>query len=108
VVAPIAREHRPDLIGISAGYDAHRADPLAQCTLDADAYADMAATVRRLAAELEVPVLVCLEGGYDLDALAESVTATIGALTDSRQPRLAPRPPAEPYLGGLRSYWSGL
>ena len=108
VVVPIARQHRPDLIGISAGYDAHRADPLAQCMLDADAYADMAATVRGLAAELEVPVLVCLEGGYDLDALAESVGATIGALTDSRQPHVAPRQPAEPYLDGLRRYWSGL
>ena len=108
VVIPLAREHRPALIGISAGYDAHRADPLAQCLLDAEAYADMAASVRVLAAELEVPVLVCLEGGYDLDALAESVTATISALADSRQPRAAPHEPAQRYLDRLRSYWPEL
>jgi acetoin utilization deacetylase AcuC-like enzyme len=108
VVIPLAREYRPDLIGISAGYDAHRADPLAQCLLDAEAYADMAASVRVLAAELEVPVLVCLEGGYDLDALAESVTATISALADSREPRAAPREPAERYLDRLRSRWPAL
>ena len=35
-------------------------------------------------------MLVCLEGGYDLDALVESVGATIEALTDSREPRAAP------------------
>jgi acetoin utilization deacetylase AcuC-like enzyme len=108
VVAPIAREHRPALIGISAGYDAHRADPLAQCMLDTGAYADMAASVRQLAAELDVPVLVCLEGGYDLDALAESVSATIAALVDSPQPRAAPREPAERYLDRPRAYWPGL
>jgi acetoin utilization deacetylase AcuC-like enzyme len=105
VVIPLAREHRPAMIGISAGYDAHSADPLAQCVLDAAAYADMAASVRDLAAELEAPVLVCLEGGYDPDALAESVTATIAALTDSRAPRAAPVEPAERYLDRVRSYW---
>jgi acetoin utilization deacetylase AcuC-like enzyme len=108
IVVPVAREHEPDLLAISAGYDAHRSDPLAQCMLDAAAFADMAATVRRLAAELEVPVLVCLEGGYDLDALAESVGATIEALTDSREPRAAPDGPAERYLDRVRRSWPGL
>jgi acetoin utilization deacetylase AcuC-like enzyme len=108
VVLPLAREHRPALIGISAGYDAHRADPLAQCTLDASAYADMAASVHAAATELDAPVLVCLEGGYDLDALAESVGATIGALMDSRSAPRAPAEPAAPYLDRVRSYWPGL
>jgi acetoin utilization deacetylase AcuC-like enzyme len=108
LVVPIAREHRPGLIAVSAGYDAHRDDPLAQCMLDAGAYADMAASMRDVAAELEAPVLVCLEGGYDLDALAESVSATIAALGDSREPRSAPRAPADPYAERLRRYWSGL
>jgi acetoin utilization deacetylase AcuC-like enzyme len=108
LIVPVAREHRPGLIAISAGYDAHRDDPLAQCMLDAAAFADMAASVRDVAAELDVPVLVCLEGGYDLDALAESVTATIAALGDSAEPRTAPREPAERYAERLRPYWSGL
>ena len=108
VVVPLAREYRPALVAISAGYDAHRADPLAQCMLDTSAYADIAASVRDLAAELDAPVLVCLEGGYELDALAESVVATIGALADSYEPRAAPREPAERYLNRVRSYWPGL
>ena len=44
VVAPIARAFRPGLIAISAGYDAHRDDPLADCRVETDGYADMAAT----------------------------------------------------------------
>jgi acetoin utilization deacetylase AcuC-like enzyme len=108
IVVPVAREHEPDLLAISAGYDAHRSDPLAQCTLDAAAFADMAATVRKLAAELEAAVLVCLEGGYDLDALAGSVGATIAALTDSREPRAAPTAPAERHIDRVRRSWPGL
>ena len=83
VVVPKARDHAPGLIILSAGYDAHRADPLANCILDEAAYAAMAAAMRDVAAELEAPVLVCLEGGYDLDALAASVVATIEALGGS-------------------------
>lgn len=108
VIAPAVREHRPALIGVSAGYDAHRDDPLAGCLLDAEAYADMAASLRELAAELGVPVLVCLEGGYDLDALASSVVATIAAFTSSAPPRAAPVALAEPYLSRVRSYWPAL
>jgi acetoin utilization deacetylase AcuC-like enzyme len=108
VIVPAAREHQPGLIGISAGYDAHRADPLAQCRLDEDAYADMAATVRDLAAELGAPILVCLEGGYDLGALSASVAATIEALSSSRTPRDAPPAPAAPYLERLATRWPSL
>ena len=105
VVAPVARHHAPGLILISAGYDAHRDDPLAQCMLDEGAYADMSATIRELGAELDAPVLVCLEGGYSLDALAASVAATVRALADSRSPRAAPREPAEAHLERVRRYW---
>ena len=96
VVAPIAREWRPGLLCISAGYDAHRDDPLANCELDDAAYGDMAATMRDLAAELGVPVLICLEGGYSLGALSRSVVATLEAISGDREPRRLPpsrRPP---------------
>jgi len=98
VVVPVARRYEPGLIALSAGYDAHRDDPLAQCRLDEEAYADMAATMRDLAAELEVPVLVVLEGGYDLGALSASVAATLEALAGGRAPREAPREAAGPHL----------
>lgn len=107
VLVPIALEFSPDLMAVSAGYDAHRDDPLAQCLLDAAAYADMAASLRDLAAELEIGVLVCLEGGYAIEALADSVSATISAFTDpSMKARQAPPEPAGAHRGRLRERWS--
>ena len=55
VVVPIARAYEPGLIVISAGYDAHRDDPLASCAVDTEAYGEMTAAVRDLAAELRRP-----------------------------------------------------
>jgi acetoin utilization deacetylase AcuC-like enzyme len=105
VVAPIAGAFRPDLVAISAGYDAHRDDPLADCLVETAAYAEMAATMRETAAELGAPLLVCLEGGYDRAALAASVLATIEALGGSRKASEAPIEPARPYIERQRDRW---
>jgi acetoin utilization deacetylase AcuC-like enzyme len=77
---PAARDYRPDLILVSAGYDAHRDDPLGGCLLDDAAFGAMADRVAALAGDLGVPVGAVLEGGYDLDALAGSAIATMEAL----------------------------
>jgi acetoin utilization deacetylase AcuC-like enzyme len=108
VVVPVAREWRPQLLCISAGYDAHREDPLANCELDDAAYREMAATMRELGAELGAPVLVCLEGGYALEALARSTVATLEALSGGASPGAAPEEPAAPYRERLGSYWPSL
>jgi acetoin utilization deacetylase AcuC-like enzyme len=104
VVAPIAREFSPGILFISAGYDAHAADPLAQCELDEACFRDMAATMRGLGEELEVPVVICLEGGYNVGALAASVVATIEGLQGG-DARIAPTAPAEPYQAGQAGHW---
>jgi acetoin utilization deacetylase AcuC-like enzyme len=108
VIVPLARSFEPRLLAVSAGYDAHLEDPLAECMLDERAYADMAATLRDLAGELDVPVLVCLEGGYALRALAASASATIGAFMGSAAPRTAPPQPASPHRARLRESWPQL
>jgi acetoin utilization deacetylase AcuC-like enzyme len=77
---PAARDYRPDLILISAGFDAHRDDPLGGCALTAEAYGAMARRVAEVGAALEAPVGAVLEGGYDLDALAASTIATMEGL----------------------------
>ena len=93
VILPAAREFRPELILISAGFDAHRADPLAGCALDAHSYAQMTAHVMELASSVGAPVGAVLEGGYDLGALADSVLAMIGALGGQIEPEsIAPDP----------------
>jgi acetoin utilization deacetylase AcuC-like enzyme len=106
VVVPIARAYEPGLIVISAGYDAHRDDPLASCAVETEAYGQMTAAIRDVAVELGVGVLVCLEGGYSPPALAESVVATLTALADGTAPRGTSPAAAEPHLGRLRERWS--
>jgi acetoin utilization deacetylase AcuC-like enzyme len=76
VIVPVGLEYRPDLVLISAGFDAHRADPIGGCRLEAESFAQMTCLVRDLGA----PVGAVLEGGYDPSALAGSVTATLAAL----------------------------
>jgi acetoin utilization deacetylase AcuC-like enzyme len=80
VVVPVAREFAPQLILVSAGYDAHYEDPLADCRVTEAGYAAMTRSVRALGADLQAPVGALLEGGYALGALARSVAATMEVL----------------------------
>lgn len=96
-VVPLARAYAPGLILLSAGFDAHRDDPLATCTVTGDGFAAMAGSMRRLADELDVPLGVVLEGGYDLDALARSLEAVlrvVGAPAGPPPPTAAVHPMA--------------
>jgi acetoin utilization deacetylase AcuC-like enzyme len=78
VIAPRVRAFRPELLMISAGYDAHRDDPLGQMLLDDQDFDAMAVFARDLANELcEGKLVAVLEGGYDTDALARNVANTI-------------------------------
>jgi acetoin utilization deacetylase AcuC-like enzyme len=93
VIVPAALEFAPRLVLISAGFDAHRDDPLADCRLEASSFAQMACHVRDLAEQLDAPVGAVLEGGYHLPALAESVLATVAALNgDGVAESIAPDP----------------
>jgi acetoin utilization deacetylase AcuC-like enzyme len=113
LVVPLVREYRPGLVLVSAGYDAHRDDPLADCAVTEAGYAAMTAAVRRAAGEAGAPVGVVLEGGYALGALARSVAATVSVLAAADPPgngevALHPlteeaRTRAEPFWPGLRS-----
>jgi acetoin utilization deacetylase AcuC-like enzyme len=77
VVRPLALAYEPDLILVSAGYDAHADDPLASCVMTDAGFAGMAAHMRACAVELGVPLGIVLEGGYDLGALTRSLVATL-------------------------------
>jgi len=80
-VFPALEAFAPELLLISAGFDAHRADPLANLMLET---ADFAWVTERLcgiaARHCGGRVVSCLEGGYDLDALAQSGAAHVDAL----------------------------
>ena len=78
---PALRAFRPALILVSAGFDAHRDDPLAALELVEDDYAWITTRLTRLAGELcDGRVVSTLEGGYDLRALAASAQAHVRAL----------------------------
>jgi acetoin utilization deacetylase AcuC-like enzyme len=106
VIGPITRNFEPGLIVLSAGYDAHRDDPLAGCRVETEAFGQMTASMRDAAADLDVPLLVCLEGGYSPRALASSVAATVEALNGAGGARGAPVEAAEPHRSRLRERWA--
>jgi acetoin utilization deacetylase AcuC-like enzyme len=89
VVRPLAREYAPDLVLLSAGYDAHADDPLAGCVVTDAGYAAMSASVRAMADELAVPLGIVLEGGYDLGALARGVVITLETVAAAAPPAVA-------------------
>ncbi len=81
IVEPALRRYRPELVLVSAGYDAHFADPLADQRLSVDGYGVLVSMVKAAAEELcDGRLLVALEGGYDLVALPWCVRRTIEVL----------------------------
>jgi acetoin utilization deacetylase AcuC-like enzyme len=111
VVEPIARAWSPELVLISAGFDAHLEDPLASCAVTDTGYAAMAALVRRFASELGAPVGVVLEGGYELDALARSFALTLEVVGNSAPPpevAVDVHPLAADAAERLQAWWPSL
>ncbi len=78
VIAPVIERFAPDWLFISAGFDAHRNDPLAGLELTSADYADLAVRLQQLAPARRT--VVVLEGGYDFDALSRSTGSTLSAL----------------------------
>jgi acetoin utilization deacetylase AcuC-like enzyme len=86
VAAALIREWEPGLVLVSAGFDAHRDDPLATCRVSEAGFAGMTASLRRAADAVGAPLGVVLEGGYDLGALAHSMTALMPVLVADETP----------------------
>ncbi len=69
-------EYAPQLLLVSAGYDAHDDDPLASMRVSTEGYAAIVARLKRVA-DRHCPIALVTEGGYDLDALAACLEATV-------------------------------
>jgi acetoin utilization deacetylase AcuC-like enzyme len=92
----IVREYRPELLLVSAGYDAHTDDPLGGIRLESASFGRFAARLAALAREVgAAPPVFLLEGGYNLNALTESVATTIRGVEEE--------PPAWEYSGDVRA-----
>lgn len=115
VVRPLLEAFAPDLVLVSAGYDAHASDPLASMRLDAASYRAMATTIVGVADRLgHGRVGFILEGGYDLAALESSVEATargaMGESLEASHERAAPAAIAavEHTARALAPHWPGM
>jgi acetoin utilization deacetylase AcuC-like enzyme len=81
ICAPALRRFRPGLIFVSAGFDAHFADPLAGQLVSARGYYDIASLLGKLAGELcDGRIVYALEGGYDLQAISWAAQACLEAM----------------------------
>jgi acetoin utilization deacetylase AcuC-like enzyme len=108
IVAPLVQHFEPTWLLISAGFDAHRRDPLTDLGLTAGDYS----LITRRLVEL-VPTakrLMVLEGGYDLQALADSSAAAMAALldTDHQPEKPSAGGPGYRLLDAVAEHWSDL
>jgi acetoin utilization deacetylase AcuC-like enzyme len=109
VVIPFARRFEPDLILVSAGFDAHWDDPLASLGLSLGGYAWIVQTLNSLAQELcDGRIVFTLEGGYHLQVLSHGILNTFHALLgdeiveDPLGPARWTEPDASDYVASLR------
>ena len=85
ILTPIALEYNPDLIFISAGYDAHWMDPIAGMNLSITGFADIVKEILMWAKKCtDHKVIALLEGGYNAEALAHGVLTTTRLLQDPK------------------------
>jgi acetoin utilization deacetylase AcuC-like enzyme len=86
VAGGLIRSWNPELVLISAGFDAHRDDPLATCRVSAGGFAGMTASLRRACDGVGAPLGLVLEGGYDLGAMSSSMAALMPVLVAAQTP----------------------
>lgn len=120
VFTPIVTAFEPDLIILSAGYDAHWRDPLGRMGMTVEGFAELTRLVKRWADTLCKGRLVAvMEGGYDLEALSSSMLATVQVLRgEPVEDTLGPSPYWEPQAEvdraiqdakeALAPFWPGL
>jgi acetoin utilization deacetylase AcuC-like enzyme len=112
VGAALIRSWSPELVLVSAGFDAHRDDPLATCTVSERGFAGMAASLRRAADAVGAPMGLVLEGGYDLGALAGSMAALMPVLVADAAPSASDEVEVHPLASEaharLAPWWPGL
>jgi acetoin utilization deacetylase AcuC-like enzyme len=102
----------PQLVLVSAGFDAHRDDPLATCRVTEGGFVEMTASLRRACDPLGVPLGLVLEGGYDLGALSRSMAALTPVLVADSPPAAADAVAVHPLAAQARErlspWWPAL
>ena len=115
VALPVLRQFKPDLLLVSAGFDAHERDPLANMRVSTEAFAAMTLELRAVAAECcSERMMLVTEGGYDLRALTASLETVVKTLSGPLEPARWPasgvkssrgRLSAEAAKRALKPFW---
>jgi len=119
VLKPVAREYKPDLILVSAGFDIYFRDPLSSMNVSPDGFAGLTRTLMDLADECcGGKLVITLEGGYHIDGQRDSVKAVLQELADINKtsiPDMQARAnetivdfAIKPVLEIHRDFWKGL
>jgi acetoin utilization deacetylase AcuC-like enzyme len=88
-LAEISGKFKPDLIIISAGFDSHQGDPLGQLLLEDEDFVSLTRAVKEWAKDAcKGRIVSCLEGGYNLATLGETVRAHVGELQLDFEPSI--------------------
>ena len=82
-IHPFLKRFQPQLLIVSAGFDANRRDPLANMALEPEDFG----TLTERCLQITPQLLLGLEGGYDLEALGQSVVSVVAALVTNMQPK---------------------
>ncbi len=96
VILPVLSDYAPELVLVSAGFDASARDPLAEMTLSADAFGWMARALRGVAdTSAQGRIALVLEGGYDLVALEAGLLAATKGIVEASAPEIARDPDSD-------------
>jgi len=86
ILKPVAREFKPELILVSAGFDIHKSDPLGKMKVTSKGFGPITASIMDIAKENRAMLVFVLEGGYHITALAESVATMLRVLCGAAIP----------------------
>ena len=113
VLVPIAKEFEPEFVLVSAGFDAHVADPLAAMNVTTQGFGLFMDLIKEIAEKnCNGKIVIALEGGYNLDAIAKSAVSVFNSLLSRRERRRADMVSSgvvervEEIKGVQRRYWS--
>jgi acetoin utilization deacetylase AcuC-like enzyme len=107
LLVPIIETFKPGLILVSAGFDAHAMDPIGGMQLSSEGFAALVGIIRDAARKVDAPVVYALEGGYNLNALQDSVRAVIDVIKGGEPLKIEaiPWPELDEALKAHSRYW---
>jgi acetoin utilization deacetylase AcuC-like enzyme len=80
VIQNVVENYLPQVILVSAGYDAHTDDPMSQTNITTEGYGSMTRALKHFAENIDARLLYVLEGGYNAESLSAAVRASLHAL----------------------------